>query len=134
MEKKKVNLFLDDVRVPMKCSYMKNPVYFDLDWEIVRSYNEFVEFIKTNGIPDLISFDHDLAEAHYSEKMYSGTKVYMQYLETVSEKSGSDCVKWLVEFCMDTNQKFPEYLLHTMNPAGKENMESYIQSYLKSLQ
>jgi hypothetical protein len=30
------------------------------EWEVFSSYTEFVAWIETNGLPDFISFDHDL--------------------------------------------------------------------------
>ena len=67
------NLFLDDFRKPHDCmSYMPHrigtsaAIYTQLDWEIVINYDEFVEWIKTNGIPEIVSFDHDLADEHYT--------------------------------------------------------------------
>ena len=44
-----VKLFLDDIRKPP-----------DVDWFIVRNYNQFIDWIDKNGLPDIISFDHDL--------------------------------------------------------------------------
>jgi DhnA family fructose-bisphosphate aldolase class Ia len=126
------NLFLDDVRMPVDAvKHTKNFQYLSMEWEIVRNYDQFVAHIKKHGLPELVSFDHDLADVHYHESMYEGTKVYMKYVETTGEKTGSDCVKWLIEYCMDNNKPFPKYWLHTMNPAGKENMESLILTYLK---
>lgn len=131
---RKYNLFLDDVRVPHGCGYMKTNVYFELEWDIVRNYKQFVDYVTKHGLPEVVSFDHDLAEAHYHESMYKGNKVYMKYLEKVSEKTGLDCVKWMVDYCIDKNLPFPKWHLHTMNPVGKENMHSYITNYLKSLE
>jgi hypothetical protein len=133
METKKYNLFLDDVRVPSMCSYVgkDSAVYFDLEWEIVRNYDQFVNYITENGLPEVVSFDHDLAEAHYHESMYKGGKVYMKYLETVSEKTGMDCAKWMVEYCIDKGLPVPIWYVHSMNPVGKENITSYITNYLK---
>lgn len=132
---KKYNLFLDDVRNPKGTfEYTKNDHYINDEWSIVRSYNEFVQFITENGLPDMISFDHDLADPHYHESMYEGNDVYMKYLETVSEKTGLDCTKWLVNYCMDNNLPFPEkWFVHSMNPVGAKYITSYILSYQKSL-
>lgn len=128
----KYNLFLDDVRNPKRSmDYTKNGIYFNLEWEIVRSYDTFVKFITENGLPELVSFDHDLAEAHYHESMYEGGKIYMKYLETISEKTGMDCAKWLVDYCIDNGKSFPNWLVHSMNPVGKENITAYISNYLK---
>jgi len=129
---KKYNLYLDDVRKPIdSLDYTKNKAYVTEEWEIVRSYDAFVAHITKHGLPELVSFDHDLAEPHYHESMYKDGKVYMKYLETISEKTGMDCVKWLVEYCLDNGKKFPNWYLHTMNPVGHENMKSYIMSFLK---
>lgn len=134
MENKAYNLFLDDVRNPKNnMDYTKNGIYFNLEWEIVRSYDAFVKYVTENGLPELVSFDHDLAEAHYHPSMYQGSKVYMQYLETTSEKTGMDCAKWLVDYCIDNGKEFPKWLVHSMNPVGKENITAYISNYLNHL-
>lgn len=134
MENKLYNLFLDDVRIPKGAfDYTKNPIYLNEEWVIVRSYNDFVNTITDRGLPYMVSFDHDLADAHYHESMYEGGKIYFKYLETVSEKSGSDCVKWLVEHCMNNGLEFPMWYIHSKNPVGAEFMRDYIKSYLRSL-
>jgi hypothetical protein len=43
------------------------------------------------------------------------------------EKTGYDCAKWLVEYCVEHGLKFPEYVVHSMNPVGKENILSYVR-------
>lgn len=135
MEQPKYNLFLDDVRSPAGAfKHTKNPALIYEEWQVKRSYDEFVEMITQNGLPVKVSFDHDLAAPHYHESMFIDGKVYMKYLETVSEKTGMDCVKWLVNYCIDNGKKFPIWYLHTMNPVGEENMRSYINSYLKQIE
>ena len=59
------NLYLDDIREP-KTSFKKtgDNRYNDLKWRVVRCYSEFVETIALNGIPNIVSFDHDLGEEH----------------------------------------------------------------------
>jgi len=61
------NLFLDDFRHPYDCvPYMPNrEIYAKWKWEIVRNYDEFVEYITKNGLPTHVSFDHDLSDIHY---------------------------------------------------------------------
>jgi len=131
---KAYNLFLDDIRTPEAAfEYTLNPLYNSENWEIVRSYDQFVKFVTENGLPSMVSFDHDLADAHYHESMYQDGKVYMKYLETTSEKTGHDCVKWLVEYCMDKKAEFPMWYIHSMNPVGTANMKGYILSYLKTV-
>lgn len=54
-------IFLDDIRTPENAwNYMKNPIYLKLDWEIVRNFQEFVQIIEDRGIPQMVSYDHDL--------------------------------------------------------------------------
>lgn len=136
MEDKKYNLFLDDVRNPIATfQYTNNLVYTDLKWVVVRSYEEFVRYIVANGLPEIVSFDHDLADEHYNNDMYKGVEVYSKNYEKFEEKTGYDCVKWLCDFYIDhhsleNREQFPKWYIHTMNPAGMENMKMYILSYL----
>ncbi len=120
------NLFLDDFRDPEDCfEYMRHIPYIMEDWVIVRNYNEFVKTIQEKGIPTIISFDHDLADAHYGIQL-----PYDEY----TEKTGYHCAKWLIYYCIDNKKELPAtILIHSMNPAGSLNIKSLFQSYLKSL-
>ena len=65
------NLFLDDIREPREClSYTNEPRYGTREWVVVRTHDEFVQTVVNrwaNGeFPELVSFDHDLADEHYS--------------------------------------------------------------------
>ena len=128
MERKRTyNLFLDDIRDPSDpFTYTQNHKYVDLSWVVVRNYPEFVDEISQRYIkgelPELISFDHDLAGDPYQEMM---TPSYNEF----GERTGYHCAKWLIDFCIDTDTKLPEYLVHSMNPAGKENILSLLKSF-----
>ncbi len=50
---------------------------------------------------------------------------------TFSEKTGYDCAKWLVNFCMDNNLELPEYYAHSMNTVGRRNILGYLDNYVK---
>lgn len=110
-------LFLDDIRLPKHVKWLELPLG---PWVIVRNYNEFVGYISKNGLPDYISFDHDLADEHYIPEVKEST---------YKEKTGYDCAKWLVEYCMEKGLTFPEYAVHSMNRVGKENIISYIENF-----
>ncbi|HEX5152568.1 MAG TPA: cyclic-phosphate processing receiver domain-containing protein [Parafilimonas sp.] len=107
-------LFLDDKRLPTDCiNYMQSrgidaSIYL-LPWEIVNSYNDFINWIEQNGLPSIISFDHDLAEA---------------------EKSGMDAAKWLVNYCLEKDLPLPRCIVHSMNPVGAENIKALLNSYI----
>jgi hypothetical protein len=120
-------LFLDDVRNPKDCvSYMRNKVYNE-DWDIVRTYDEFINYITENGVPDEISFDHDLADEHYDPSMYKSSEAYGKKYDSFKEKTGYDCAKWLRNYCVENGIPYPIYLVHSMNPVGRENILSVFQ-------
>jgi hypothetical protein len=93
-------LYLDDIRIPQTEG-----------WDIVRNYDDFVYWIRLNGVPDEVSFDHDLGEN--------------------TEKTGYDAVKWLGHYCISENIPFPKWNVHSANPVGKANIEAYIQNVIK---
>lgn len=116
-----VLLFLDDYRLPKDAGdYMNDSRYLTECWVLVRTYKEFVRFIEKEGLPTLISFDHDLANEHYG---FNG-----DYNE-LKEKTGYHCAKWLVDYCFQRNLPLPEYLVHSMNPVGRENITLYLNNY-----
>lgn len=119
------NLFLDDEREsvdPMQ--YTGNSVYVDEYWEVVRNYEEFVDYVKNKGIPKIVSFDHDLAREHY--KYVQATTIPYK---TIKIKTGYHCLLWFLMYCKSKNAKLPEILIHTMNDTGIDNMENLIAVY-----
>jgi len=133
------NLFLDDFRMPVDAfNYTKDTDFNLLKWTIVRSYSEFVFYItkmyQVGHFPEMIAFDHDLAEGHYHKNMQEGKLNYdANDFQDDANKTGFHCAKWLVEFCIDNNLKFPKYKVHSMNPVGKENIIYYIENAKKHI-
>lgn len=123
----KYNLFLDDVRVPTDVTWANIPA--DQHYSLVRNYKEFVDLITLRGLPKFVCYDHDLADIHYGHGLNNDDIPYDSY----KEKTGYDCAKWLVNYCVGKNIKHPSYVVHSMNPIGKSNIESYINSYNKTL-
>ena len=120
-------LFLDDYRIPSDAYYYTgNYLYMDKPWIIAHKYDDFIEIITEkyleDQLPVLISFDHDLAHEHYKN---TETIDYSEF----KEKTGYDCAKWLVDFCIDKNVSLPDYLVHSMNPVGKANIISLLKSF-----
>lgn len=78
---------------------------------LVRNMEDFVVALRRLK-PDFISFDHDLGIGYHN---------------------GMDCAK---EFCrLHDSSPFPfDYHVHSMNPIGKKNIISYIESYKKTIQ
>lgn len=95
-----MKIFLDDERFPVTD-----------DFVICRDYYYFVDAVLEAGKKlSFISFDHDLAQA----------------------ETGLDCAKFLVETDMDQNilTKDFNFYVHSQNPVGKKNIESYLNNYL----
>lgn len=124
MERTKRLLFLDDIRYPLDAyHYTEQDIFLREDWYVVRNYAQFVSRILEKGLPEMISFDHDLADEHYLE----------QDSQEYVEKTGYDCAKWLIEYCMDYDAELPEFYCHSMNPVGKENIEGLLNNFKKRL-
>jgi hypothetical protein len=121
---------LDDIRSMADVrKYTILPDVPNEQWIIVRSYDELVDTISKHGLPTFVSLDHDLSDAHYGHGLRGDAIDYTQY----KEKTGYDCAKWLVSECQRLGVKHPPYVVHSMNPIGKDNIISYIESYNKSL-
>jgi hypothetical protein len=107
-------LFIDDIRNPIDVfGYTNKEIFKEKDWIIVRTYEEFTNYLTNNNFPDIISFDHDLSDT------------------SEIEKTGYDCAKFLVDFCMDTDQKVPIFFVHSQNPIGGENIKVLLNNFKK---
>lgn len=128
-------LFLDDIRNPGDVTWVLLP--FDEAVHTVRSYDEFIKLISIYGCPGFVSFDHDLADEHYAAMLKENTDNPSLQLEMIVdygiEKTGYDCAIWLVDYCASRKIKFPKYVVHSMNPAGKERIQGYIENAKKHL-
>lgn len=96
----KLKLFIDDERYPV-----------DNSFRVVRTSKEAMNFVKTNGMPDFISFDHDLG----------GSDTAMVF------------VNWLIDYDLDHDviKKYFAFYVHSQNPIGKKNIEGTINGYLR---
>lgn len=101
----KTYLYLDDERHPQT----------DRPWQVVRSYDEAVAYITKHGIPNYISFDHDIAS---------------------EPNTGYTFAKWLVDQDLDGIHRFPKdfaFNVHSANPVGHRNIDAYLTQYLGTL-
>jgi len=118
------NLFLDDLRMPSDCSlYINEKRYKELEWDIVRSYDEFTKHIEEmyneGSFPRLVSFDHDLDHEHYDPSMFVSLEAYENAYRGFTIPTGRKAAEYLVNFCREKQIALPECLVHTMNPAGE---------------
>lgn len=117
----KYNIYLDDVRTPITSN---------IRWVIVRSYDEFVSKINELGLENikLISLDHDLGDTAISEWHNNVYHNFILDYNNITEKTGMDCTKWLVEKWMD-GEPICEVKVHSANAIGSANMMGYINNY-----
>ena len=139
---KTYSLFLDDIRVPTDCTnYMREARYGTREWVTVRSHSAFVievaERFANGQFPELVSFDHDLADEHYDPTMYHGIDNYNVKAIQFKEDTGNESARWFVQFCIDNGIELPECIVHSMNPAGRERINQTLKDYdryIKNLQ
>jgi hypothetical protein len=116
-------LFLDDFRSPT--DVFKSTIDFDYennnDWLVVKSHDEFINFILNNDLPELISFDHDLDFNHYLQEHQ------MEIDYNVIQKTGYHALKWLIAFCEQNKVDLPKCKVHSQNVTGKKNMLDLIE-------
>ena len=123
------NLFLDDVRMPKDAWLYGRKVITLLeatgikDWIIVRNYDEFTSMIDHNGIPDVVSFDHDLHFEHMRHYFDVVVKTGIVEYSNLKYKTGLACAEYLVRSCHKHNVPLPQCYVHSANEVGRENIK-----------
>ena len=119
-------LFLDDLRQPGDVTWVSIP---SVKWAVVRSCDEAIQWVKDNGFPEFITFDHDLGW----EKFDTNENGIIVVTELDVEKSGYDFAKWLVEYDLDTGKMPPnfKFTVHSMNPIGAEKIQNLLDGYIR---
>lgn len=123
----KNRLFLDDLREPHNAYlYDEDISLVDasgiVNWDVVRSYKEFVEYIEKNGIPDVVSFDNDLFPMDdpniSNDEMV--TMMGMVDWENFRFKTGAHCAQYLRDVCKEKGVPIPKFYTHSANKRGRE--------------
>ena len=99
-------LYLDDIREPD-----------DADCIVVRSFDEATNFVLERGVPEFISFDHDLGCSDDGQ----------------INPSGYDFARWLVESDISGLITIPDdftFAIHSQNPVGSKNIEMLLNRYM----
>lgn len=107
-----MKLFLDDIRT-VDMIYNSSIIH---EFDLVRSYREFIEYIHLNGLPDFISFDNDLG------------------LEANGELApdGYAAAKWLV-YESGLDLKKLKFKVHSANPVAAEQIKGWLNNYIDFL-
>lgn len=123
----KTLLWLDDIRNPESGNWLNySPIHppFKIIW--AKNYQEFTDWINQNGLPDGICFDHDLEPDEID-----GDILDLKNAKIKFAKTGYDCAKWLVDYCLDNNKMLPLFNIQSANPSGKENISSLLNNFKK---
>lgn len=98
-----MKLWLDDIRPAPK------------GWEWVKSFHEFKSWVDAHGVPEEVSFDHDLGLEHYDAD-WQNLNRKIEY-DAMKEKSGLHCARYLDE------RGTPKVVhVHSWNVAGARNI------------
>ena len=127
--KSKNLLWLDDLRNPFEGKWIEEfaPEYLNsgsIIW--VLNFEEFIEWIRKNGLPQKICFDHDLGEDVAIKLVSKGVNKKKAREVKKLAKSGYDCAKWLVDYCIDHDLQIPDWNIQSANPVGKENINGLL--------
>ena len=88
----------------------------EAEFDIVRTYHDFVAYIQTNGLPHFISFDNDLGLDEHGELA----------------PDGYAAAKWLVyESGLDLRDL--EFYVHSANPVAARQIEGLLTNYIAHL-
>lgn len=129
-------LWLDDVRNPNERIWMDwmieneiNPFHYEIVW--VKNYIDFTNWIKENGFPSYLCFDHDLGQDEADMKVKMGMSKRQSRKEKKGIKDGMDCAHFVVNYSMDNDLDLPKWAIQSANPVGAENIKGLLTSYTK---
>ncbi len=100
-------LFLDDERYPADI----NPL-----WIIARNYEDAKWYLETKGMPEHISFDHDLCGAFDG---YDFAKYFCEWI--IANDKQDDLISHFT------------FVVHSMNPIGASNIKYYMNNFYKAV-
>lgn len=107
------HLFIDDERTPEMVFWIELP---DFPWVIVRSYDEMRAVVDARGLPQTVSYDHDLGPV---------------------PMTGYDCARYIMDrvlYDSPVGTTLPVSFVHSMNPVGAEYIRKLIQSYQREIE
>lgn len=126
-----LNIFLDDERIPGDVVWVTLP---NVMWSVVRNFEQFKSVIdELDKAPDFISFDHDLADEHYTAMLLESVNS-TRFVGYGTEKTGYECAKYLVEVAMNKGWQMPGYAVHSMNAIGAKRIRDYLENAKKFME
>lgn len=132
-------LWLDDQRDPYKYlntnrqsdTFIRNKQFYDnlskqyrVNFVWVKNLYQFIGYIEKNGLPQFVSFDHDLNSRGGGEGLNDEQKM---------NNNGVNCAKWLVDYCKKTGQPLPKFYVHSANPKHGPEINRILTSENKKI-
>lgn len=105
-------LFLDDIRT-IEMVYDQT---MEKEFDIVRTYEDFVNYIEKKGLPEFISFDNDLGLDENNEVA----------------KDGYAAAKWLV-YKSGLDLRNLKFNVHSANPVAADQIRGLLNNYIRFL-
>lgn len=117
---------MDDGRNP--------PDHLDRMFHTVRDFDSFREWVEVNGIPELVSFDHDLHWEHteyfFSKGGFSSPPDPREAF--FRQPTGYDCAVWLLDRCLEQG-RYPRFVIvHSANPIGSDQIHELFTAFCGS--
>lgn len=84
------------------------------DWDVARSSAEAIRYLEENGIPNVISFDHDLG----------------------GEDTSMIIIRHMFDMILDGKATIPDnfiFFVHSKNPVGAENIKANIINFMEKI-
>ena len=115
-------LWIDDLRDPNNHHYARKVNMYahrkNLPVVWVKTSQEAIQYVQEHGLSVLMSLDHDLGE-----------------LPNGAEDTTMYFLNWLGYRCDTlTKDNFPIWMIHSDNPPGRLNMDSFLTSLKKSME
>jgi hypothetical protein len=114
-------LYLDDLRHPDQTYTDEVRELRPREWTVARSSAEAIKLVQEHGMPVRLSLDHDLGICDNGKGGVT-TDVVMTFL------------KWLANEYWDGVQDVPWYAIHSANPVGAKNIQSFMDSWVRSVE
>ena len=137
MKTNKLKLFLDDIRVPNdawiypeRVKLLEKTDTHNCEWEIVRNYNDFCEFINKYGIPEIVSFDHDLDTSHMEHYFNITSKTGVIEYEKLKIPTGKHCAEYFVDKWKEAGKPKVHVLVHSANRWGQTEIKKVLKELL----
>lgn len=121
------NLFLDKIRNPDEVNWVELPkVNKPTQWTVVRNPLDFKLRVTSFGLPEFVSFAHNLSPEHST---VDWSKFTIPDYNALENKTGYDCACWLIDYCAMYDRDFPSYQVHSRNTIGGEHIHSAVWAY-----